>query len=981
MAKTIVTTQLRLIADLVTQEFTEKKLGVVDQQVIQEKIVSQLLSTSHDYALSKIPVNFYNGIADRGILYFLVGVITEEYLAKINTSNYVPGSISKRLEARGMMFTTAVKTLSLVKTKIGINSAADVVQSLSLDPAMLAGTNISPNQDFMYLILADSDYRNKFLSRLKQVAIPHYQRLDVNALNEISGLISIGRGEAVPVEYFPIQMAMRSLVLMSLQHMFEASKLKQEMLTDILPALSLFILYCNITENEQVYDTAFPAISVAGANNIYMQRVTSTLKQLAMMFTKVGFVGKAFNGVVSTRLMKEFFNILPDYADMMTYVDPRSDANGNPIIDFSSKSFAEQHTAKYNEAVSIFDEVLPSMFKGYTEEVIQSFKLAANMDVLLTTVIDHITDDRDRPAFPNLTAGFQELLTILEDPEGRDSYPAKAMCEIRMSQFQTFILSRIFPGVDSIYYSAKQLKSAYERILSSIGTPTSGMIPGVNVELEVMNRTLVKEVPCIGDLNNISYTRLDQSYSWPFFIPALAMKKDKSQIWSLGHLKFKFLRPEKIFTHFALTGHIIGLDQSPDAPTIGTDLISSALRRWSWLKESIPTPTYMHDVGFSYTPLPFNYTYDTVFDYISNKGDKIEKMMNRTGKVPSIGYLTYGEILNGYISNGTVAPADIALSLAGLGFIYTRREDGSWGLVSPGCPTIYGMPTIMMIQQNFVAINKFIDPSLTRIGFKDLTDKTVERFIYDKKLKRVGTGDMIFVLHAKIPKPAPIRYFMADLRNGFSVKIPFFSDIYNALFRKSITTVVAQFDKDGADPLTGKKFDPNTMADVPYFDLQDIFGQMISLFMTIPELGSAKASEKSQITTAATFYKNYLTGTDGDDSGLKATFEEFCNDRFEVVLGWSNVIVAYPHLTMSNRFDEFADLHLSHLMRPLISKVHVDTQLMASRETVRILALAPNTIQQMDAEDEIFHAGFWYCQDLRNFHHGTNSFTNIIQAW
>lgn len=946
MAQNVKTKFTTLVEQLISRDFQSRKMGVINQTVIQERVILRLLENAENHALHKFPENYYHGVGEIVILYPLAAWLLENFLMLDDPAkDYKRGAIAAAIENRGLQFAGVVKALNLVNTKAAINNAVDVAAALSID-IQVPQTNVTKlSQDFQYLILTDADYRNQMLARLKSYSMPHYTQIDMNAVTELAALISLGRGEAIAPDHFPIHQTIRSLILVALRKMVDFALTHQmhEIFYDVLPALSLFIIYTNITESDSVYDNAFPAISMAGANTIIHSKRVSSMKQLSMIFSKVGFVGKAFNGVLTYNLLNEIYHVFPDLLNLDVFTSPNYDSEGRPVIDFSKTSYLQQTSARFESAKEVFDSVMPSMFRGYIEEIIKSLKEATGIDVLLTTSIDGLRGvNNDTPIFADLLKSYLETNSILTHPEDDNGRPVLLKDYITVDKFQNFVLTSVLPATENLYHASIILKSAYEKIFSSLGTPTSSLIPGVNLELEDMASPTLQSVPNISDLAKVEYARLDRRYQWPFVMPSLALEPDKSQTWALSHLKYAFVKPEAIIIKYAREGEIQGLPATRQLSQAGATIHS----RWSWQANSIPTPTYMHDVGFAFTPIPFNYSYDTVYDHFGNTGEKIDRVLTRTGKIPALGYMTFGEALNGYVASGAISPRDIALSLSGLGFLYVKTANGkgkySWELVSPGLPTIYGMPTIFMIEANKVDIGKYLDPKATKgYYFKNADDDTVKRFVYDRSQKNDGPGDAIFVLHKSVPVQGRLRYYMGDLRNGFSLRIPFLSSIFKVLLDRSIDSIKESFD--------AKKSLTDAVAkggDVPYIGLPFLFAKTLTIFLTQPEDGAGPDTGDA----SAERYYNAIFEGEGEFKDL--TFKDFMTNSFEDVLGWSNVIVAYPHLCMSNRFDDYHETHIDNLLRPMISKIYIDAAELKNRERLQVLSIAPYSVQQLDTRDE-----------------------------
>lgn len=967
MSTRTTTTQGQLIDELLVRDFTQKKVGVVDLRVMQDRTVFKFANNVEKYAMRKIPKDFYQGVPDIFILYRLANLLIEEWVphfAADTPETYVAGTIAKRIEAVGYEYSSAVKFLTTtLKSKSSVRNAVEVITSLSVDPLFLTQTIPSINQDFIHTMLADPTTRRTILGRLTTIAIPVQNMHSYDSVMSLAARISMGRGEAIPSEYYQSHLSLRSLVLTLLRTMVNASIARPELFYDILPAYSLFIMYVNITENESVYDTAFPAISFTNTDSVYMQRVTSCVKMLATMFTKIGFTSKAFNGVLSAALLSEFFTLFPDLIDATLWTEPNINIDGYPIIDFSQKSFAEVNTIKFKSAEDVFKMVLPSMFKNYVEEVIKEYKQATGVDVLLTSIVDQLQrtgNGGNSQLLPNLTPEALLVATTLTDPRGHDALPIHRLVEARTQELYTFIQSFIFPMTESLYQLSITLKQAYERMLKSLGTPSGSIIPGVNVEIELDDSKVNSIIPAIDSFNTIPYSRLDTVYSFPFFVSPLSLCQDitdnddvkvsHDQVWTFEHLLFRYVRPYTLFLKYVMTGEIPGLAEAPRSPRLSIRANEEQFEKWSWPADAIPTPSFMHDTGFAFTLIPFNYTFDTVQGRISNDGPKINSVMTRSSKIPTLSYMSYSQVLNSYTINGAVDPLDISLAVAGMMILYQLKPvikngkpttDLTFVPIIPPTPTIYGMPTVLFMHANIEDVNSAVTIGEYCVVRSRASNSIGKRIICDSKFRSPREGFTIGLLHKYIPRPRPLAYKMMSLRNGFVLNVPFIKPYFNTLLKAGVNALT--INRKGARELA---LSPTTPENTNYVDLHRYFSEYMSIFYVNPMDGSGI---KKEAKGADIFFNTYAQKTDVTEYPDMKTFIE---KEFDEVLGWSNVIAPYPHFMMRDRYEELGFLHLESFLRPITTKLYFDVQRVHATETIRVLALAPNIIETMDALDE-----------------------------
>lgn len=952
MATVIKTRSAEILGEILSQHYQKKQICVVDQATIQEKTMLSFFENVERYALKRTPTDFYNGVAEKRILYPTFSLVFDYYLTPDKT--YEPGSITAAVANIGRDYAAAAKTLSLINTKGAINNAVDIAMDMFLAMSQDKTDIVGSTRDFLWNLLNNKAFRTATNQRLtKSFTMLHPSKMNEEAVGELAAIITLGKGEAIAPQFFPQHHAIRSVILMGVKKMIDEALTtgKLEIFSDVLTVLSLFIIYINVTESDSVYDTAFPTLSANGANTIVYAKRLQGFKQLATIFSRVGFSAVAFDGNLTCRLMEETLKLFPDMLDVDAYVPSEKDAKGEITVDMSAISFIKESSARFSSASGVFMDILPTMFKGYVDKVIDELKAQTEADVILPTLFDDLQGIDQMtlakvPIFVNLTAQYigavdkdgnpvagSGLKTVLSSPDEANQLPPKALVSVSMKDIQTFLLTKIFPAINKIYSKSVTLRDAYDRVFKSLGTPTGSMISGVNIELEILDDHVYSGVPSISDMTGYRYSKLNERHLWPTVFPALLIDDALTQTWSLSHLKYEFVRPDLLALRFARDGVI---DKMPGNLKLDYYNTVKAHERWSWLPSSLPVPSLMQNTAFAYTPIPFNYSYDSVYGMTKSKGEVMDKFMTRTGKIPILGYMTFGEVLSEYTTSGAVSKADLALSLSGLGFMYFKNEKGQWEFIHPHTPTIYGMPTIFFVEVNTINVNK-------ALAFKgdflypkdpDVDGSDGSRIIYDRSQRRQGVGDVILVLHKYVPATFPLSYMIQTLRNGFTVRVPFLSAIYNKLFELAVKAIKTQFIK------LGSKIDPDEPASKnSYVEINTAFNQVLTFFQTMPQ-GSAEDS-----LSAEQYYETYIKMNN-------MSYKAFKNYYFQEILGWSPVIVGYPHLTMTDRFVERFNDHFNSWLRPYSSRIYVDSAEMKNHEKMNLFTVAPDIIQQLVFEDE-----------------------------
>jgi len=948
MAIIVQTRSAELVAKIISASFKQKAICIASHGTIQEKSILMMFHNVENFSLKKFPVNLYHGTAEKTLLYPCLSYVLDDFfLLPDREKDYVPGSIIAKIIARGKDYAAATKILNLVNTKAAINHAVDISMGMFISevPSNKDDLNLG-TKDYLWNILNSQKTRISTLNRLtKSFKIAHHKAIDVEAVAELSAIITLGKGEVISPENYPLHQAIRSTILMAVREMidFALKTGKHEVFSDVLAVLSLYIIYVNVTENDGIYETAFPVLASNGANPIVHAKRVQALKQLAQLYNKVGFTASSYSGDLTGQMLDEAFKLFPDISDIKAYVAADYDKDGLPILDMNALSYIKESATRFDDAKEVFKSILPNMFQGYVKEVIASLKKQTGAEILLPSMFDDLTgtnnlDGKQEQLFANLTVSFlgdgdkiKGMNVIVENPESKSELPPMKMITISTKTLQKFLMSQVFSGVELMYAQSISLRSAYDTVFASLGTPTGSLVPGVGLELEEMASDIRSDVPQITDINAYNYPVLNQRYAWPLFLPALAIdKRDNSQVWSLSHLKFKMFRPDLLTLRYARDGVI---DSLPSHLSLNVDDKTQSHERWSWLPSSLPSPSFIQTAAFAYTPIPYNYTADCVFDKKGNKGEVMDKFMTRTGRIPTLSYMTFCETLAEYMLSGTVSHTDVASSLAGLGYIYMKEDDTQWKMIDPQLPTIYGMPSIFFRDMNEVVVADLLIKK-GKVFFPNLNVEGGDRIMYDRSNRELGIGSVILVLHKSIPVSKSLRFMIQTLRNGFTVKVPFLTSLFSILTDKARELIKKEYDVHETQAKTAV----DTESDVPYLEINTAFNRMLSVFQLQPR--------GATVIKPTAYYDQFFK------KGLNLSYSDFQDAYFSKVLGWSGVVAAFPHLTMTDRFVEHHKLHLNDWLRSYAGTFYLNTDSMANFEKINVMTIAPNVIQQMTLADE-----------------------------
>lgn len=917
----------------VDTHFDAKRVGVLSQDAIQTRALVKFARDVSAYSAAKMPENYHLGVAEEIILIPTMNIMATQFF--LNPAAYQPGSISHQLLALGNHLAESTQILSQIMTKVGINRAVDVQSTMAMSqPNVMLSSMQTISEQFVFLVVADQATRSAVISRLNNLTVPYMGAPTTETVTHLYGIVGRGKGQIIPTEYIPYMVSIRSMYLTMVEDLIATANAGnlQEYYADIIALLSLYLTYINITENDLVYDTAFPEIHSAGANHTIHSKTVSTFKQLALLFSKTGLIYRSWSIDVAEKLMNELIEFIPGTYDFLKHtqsvVDPVSG-----MLDIQNSPFdhADKLFAKLEHAKATVKQTLPEVLKPYMQEVIDGFKSQAGLDTLLPTTIRVLSTTNQNgtlvmPALPLLPDIWAQLNALPVEIPGSNldaaavSHPVEITYATRR-EINEFIVNVIFPATEGLYEATMALDRAFKTITSAVGATVGNAIPGVTQELKLERENIVSDVP-IPDAenpNNIIYAQLDKVYDWRFVLSPLRVEDDNgrmTQNWSMLPYLYKNLRVKNLFMSYAQTGvfpAVTGMvNQHP--------VFQNGAHKWSWPNNMRTFPTFMSEAEFSWTPIPFNYTGDTVYGRTTQNGDRIDKFMTGLKKYPNSDWMKWSEYLIQYIRASVSNVTNIAMALAGLGFIYRRNATtGTYAIVSPEMPFIYGVPTIFMVEQNAVNLQSLVNATGTILNTpgNGFNDPMFRRVIYDTHLSTTDLGDIVFVLHDNVPKEEPLSYYAMWLRHGFIIEVPILTSLY-VMYRSNLRTAFQNFqagtamDQNAAVLPGNLPFNPNSVSLSAPVSVREAYGFSNTIMQVEP----------GSIVNKSNNAKNYWNKAFRTLNNKE--YDAWVADTFQPVLGWSKVITPYPHLWMRYRYSMGLQVEPSTVLSPYASKTYLE---------------------------------------------------------
>lgn len=968
MQKQIITSQVMRRAYL-AEHFKEKRIGVLTQDTIQTRALVKFFKDVQSYAAAHTPENYYNGVAEQVILAPLVNIIAQRYY--LNPGAYQTGSISHDLLSLGNHLAESTQILNQIMTKMGVSRVVDLQAATAMSqPNFQLNDLRTISEQFIFGVLVDPANRAALIGRLNNLTIPYMAAPTQESIMNLYSIVGRGKGQIIPTDHIPYMITLRGIVLTMIEDLMNAANAnnRQEWYADVISSLTLYLTYINITEADTVYDTAFPEIHSAGANHTIHQKTVSTFKQMALLYSKTGLVYRSWAIDITEKMINEVVEFIPGAFDYLKSTQNVMDATGALTLDYSPQDHASIFEAKWSTLRDIVKKTLPDILKPYMAEVIDSFKKQAGVDILLPTMIyglsgtdihGDLAPTGPQPPFvidlwPLINGLGVEVTNV--DLEGTTQANPLAISYITRREINEFIVSRLYPAIEGLFGAAVSLNRAYKVVTSAVGAPFGTAIPGVTQELTMDRENVIEGVtiPDAESPEDIMFSQLDKVYDWRFVLSPLRVENDDNRMtqnWSLLPYLHRNLRLKNLFMSYAQTGRFPAL---PDIPS-QHPYFEDATHKWSWPNNHRNYPTFMSEANFAWTPIPFNYTGDTAYGRTTHNGDRIQRFMTNIKKYPNADWMSWSDYLFQYIRGGISSVTNIAMSLAGLGFLYRRNATGNnYSMIDPELPFIYGVPSIFMMDANRLDLSRFVNNEgrIENGPSTGFNDPEFSRLIYETRLSVSQLGDWVFVLHQHIPKERPLSYFPMWLRHGFVVEMPIITELYNvyqAALREAFNGFAAATTNQQAPPSNqgqggNTQFAQSLINFSSPVTIREAYGFVNTIMQLEPN--GKKAVGKAQ--NAVEYWKSRFSAI------MNKNYSDFFAEYFRSVIGWSKVITPYPHVWMRYRYAMSTQVEPATVLSPYSSTVYVEKEFeenIGSMAIGRALSIYDPDIIRLDYED------------------------------
>lgn len=563
----------------------------------------------------------------------------------------------------------------------------------------------------------------------------------VNVWNTLLSQLRHGKGTPLDKDGRRAYMALISELLMRIDLMIDAAKndvsvsgdeLMQSTLegkkipaartsfVDAYTAMYWLQLYLKSVDQ---YDVIFPATDLM----VQSQAWVLIIKTQAAKFKK------AYLDVAQVAMSYDIFTAMQMWNEVRRFYDP--------VLNHAHSVTADMD-AIWQENESKAVKLLSSYAKSQTDQLVSSFKAYMEADYLLPEEEFHAASDIvDMFEFPNETDGVYAI------PSGKD-----ALLQLdSVGERQVSLLDRdlLVPGL------AKSA-SAVETALAYIKRARE--ILQLSDETDDIYHALIPEGIVWQDPYSLSGT-VGQLHvaDFKFRDPMqLCYEKYRVQTTSdnkgttIGSLDWSFT--PLLMKPFYRVPQLLKFSQnrSPESRML-----------WQGLGE-LPIGD-MITAQYVAQPLPACYTASRNANFVNNDFSAYLTLMSgKTGVTSSSRdmFRKLAAVLDKF--EGTYSRG-ILDALAATMFVYKGEKGGSFRVLKPSLPTIYGMPTAAVLEENAIT------PKDTK---EDVVMRRSIQVVLD------NGNSYLFVLHAKLPKPGRMVYIAYPYAKGVYVHVPLLSAVF-----------------------------------------------------------------------------------------------------------------------------------------------------------------------------------------------------------
>lgn len=781
--------------------------------------------------------------------------------------------------------------------------------------------------DLVFNSLTDSVYRKELRRRLKDYTIAGHNAPTGATITALTQTLMNGRGNHVKPQDVDAAMAFREVVLLIIEDMVDNlyaidpvtgdAVIKEERIQDVIAMMLIYTTYLNITESEATYNQAFPTIVASGANHLFSSKLVTTFKQLTQIYNKAAFMPRAF----SLQLTLLYINNLETW--VAPFISDTQASSGMKINDAGDYTtlydptdliFAKLWADKKTVTESVIADALPSTFAKYIPGIMTSLETYFGTKTILSDIVLTITTDKVRlegqdlpqdlnyPTFtdPLAIKGMSLTDFLTKEPSlvvPIDSFYTSEFTSVTTNDkaqlFTWYILNAHYIH-DHIYNVALTLKTEMKEAYDDLKIANTAMIPGLTVELALEKPHVSDSFTTVNVLKDIPMMDITKQARIPNAMPPYVIKfGETDQRWIFEPLVNNAIRPrniiasyamglapyEGIFNNFGYEVKDSSFNQEDILPTF----------HWVWTPDYIPKATVLMQTGFDFNPIPYAYTKNLFPGSFANNAQKFNEVMTKAKATNLTDEYDWEQIMAMIAKSPASQNNDIALSLAGVGFIFELGSDGKYTFINPNIGTIYGMPTSWMYHEN-ITKTKVLDELSKAI--KDAKHKLHDRLVFDRSVALTNNKSnstatsIILVLHNRVPRMHELTHVAILGRKGFRVRLPLRKDLARFYRNRLLLSV------------NNKMASIKTYQDMDLDNLANYNDKRIKLREAFQSYSQAYTTDLYSINNAEPLYSAILAAGGKDE--LPKTLPDFLDQEMMDNERWSYLFSPYQYLSMAN---------------------------------------------------------------------------------
>lgn len=685
-------------------QFDKTTFAFATPGILSRKRVSHLADEVIPRMIRVRPVNMYQGELEV-ILLSTLRSLADKILANDGVS---PGFVANTFLERSEIFSVISEVSNMAGSKI----VADALSSELFAASPIGQVMISGATDLTVAsLLSALDEKKSNTSLKKAYATLKETPISPEASEEIfNSLMRVGgQGKGVPlipskrVNAYDVFAAIELAISMLRDPSLLTSKnnapvfTAEELSADAYAFAMAYVVYLHHSSSPEQYDAIFPPAS----------RMTPSINRLAQVQSAARRAAWFYSGLANAAEVSDAHYVVWLISNGLSFLKPLED----------NTSFHADAQATLNAAKATLSESSVAPVQYHTQVLINAISRVSGSDQLL-------------PAF------MGKLVKVSSATPRKDPSIPKGWNGFSPNSFSRTIVSsstaeHAFTYMYDIVRSLRTMADVLTHRMNSFLSATTEYDPNA---LNIPNELFAIEADIV-TASEPTYSSIVKREFLPLSIPRykVSAAAPRKPTWHLEEYQFSAV----------------------DLLALRAKLVASSTGRFTFSPDIVlPLKNSLLDRIFD-LPLPYDYVNYAHYQSISNRMDDVSSLLKGTDNGLFKGSDFLDDIVVMMSMSNASNRAHLATSLAGLFTVFVKPEGSSeFEVITPGCPTIYGVFTRSFIAGQTPLSKMDENPQL----FTEVQAQTGDTFL--------------FRLHNRMPDPAKCVFINAQVDLGVYISVP-----------------------------------------------------------------------------------------------------------------------------------------------------------------------------------------------------------------